>query len=374
MPQMTQVEDSLRKQALAVSSAIKAGGFSPSDKTLHALLDAIPTLIRLCSEDHESTYLNARWLQFTGRKIEDELRGGWVAGIHPEDVTKIFPRKREKEAAEGQPTSLKYRLQKSDGRYESVIEISVPLTLANGTRCGYLGCVDASDRRDSAKTQRDIAERLFQAQEAERTRIARELHDDIGQRLAILRIEMLRAGKPVSDLPGATHPGIKDLSDKVREIADKVATLSHQLHSPELEYLGVKTAIESACREFTKTHRIPAACFCDKVPANVDGLVGLSLLRLLQEALHNIVKHSGATKVEVRLTGSDDTLTLEIVDDGHGFDVEQARLAAGLGLISMRERMHMVGGELKISSAPGKGSRIVAHAPVTKSKQVMSSV
>jgi PAS domain S-box-containing protein len=217
---------------------------------------------------------------------------------------------------------------------------------------------------ESETARHELTRRLTNAQEKERTRIARELHDDIGQSLAILRIQMLRAGQPVSGMMGKRHPTITDLCNDLKLLAEKVSRISHQLHSSELEYLGLAVAIQSHCREFSVQYKIAVDCSCTNIPEDLDSLLALSLLRIVQEALHNAAKHSQAKSIQVAVKGSDTDLSLLIADDGVGFDLEGAKLAAGLGLISMRERIHLAHGQFEIVSAPGKGTRITARVPL----------
>jgi PAS domain S-box-containing protein len=218
--------------------------------------------------------------------------------------------------------------------------------------------------RESETARHELARRLTNAQEKERTRIARELHDDIGQSLAILRIQMLRAGQPVSGMIGKRHPTIPQLCDNLKLLAEKVSRISHQLHSSELEYLGLAVAVQSHCREFAEKYKIPVECTCARIPEDLDSLLALSLLRIVQEALHNCGKYSQAKSIQVALEGSVDELSLLISDDGVGFDLEEAKMAAGLGLISMRERIHLAGGEFKVIAEPGQGTCIVARVPL----------
>lgn len=223
----------------------------------------------------------------------------------------------------------------------------------------------AEDALEESETARhELARRLTNAQEKERTRIARELHDDIGQSLAILRIQMLRAGQPVSGMVGKRHPSITDLSNDLKSLAEKVSRISRQLHSSELEYLGLAVAIQSHCREFSAQYKISVECSCTSIPEDLDSLLAISLLRIVQEALHNAAKHSQAKSIQVQVKGSNNELSLLIVDDGVGFDLVGAKLAAGLGLISMRERIHLAHGQFAIVSAPGKGTRITACVPL----------
>jgi PAS domain S-box-containing protein len=223
----------------------------------------------------------------------------------------------------------------------------------------------AEDALEESETARhELARRLTNAQEKERTRIARELHDDIGQSLAILRIQMLRAGQPVSGIMGKRHPTITDLCNDLKLLAEKVSRISRQLHSSELEYLGLAVAIQSHCREFSAQYKIAMECSCTRIPEDLDSLLAISLLRIVQEALHNAAKHSQAKSIQVAIKGSDTELSLLIADDGVGFDLEVAKFAAGLGLISMRERIHLAHGQFAIVSAPGKGTRITASVPL----------
>jgi len=219
--------------------------------------------------------------------------------------------------------------------------------------------------QESESARHELSRRMMNAQEAERTRISRELHDDIGQSLAILKIQMLRAGQPSSDYPEKVHPGLKELVGRVDAIIDSVNRLSHDLHSSALELLGLAAAVENHCLECSEQLSIPIQCHCDKVAEKLESAIAVAFLRVVQEAIHNAMKHSRATGVLVRLSSSDRDLRLEISDDGIGFDIEATRLTAGLGLISMRERIHLIGGEFDIFSSPGRGTRIMARAPTT---------
>jgi PAS domain S-box-containing protein len=225
---------------------------------------------------------------------------------------------------------------------------------------------EITQRKQTEEAMASMSRKFIEAQEADRARIARELHDDIGQSLAVLKIQMLRAGQPVSDRPETNHASLQDLTGKLEKIIDGVSRLSHNLHSSELELLGLATAVKAHCRESSEQFGIPIRCSCDHPQEKMDSAVALAFFRLLQEALHNAMKHSEAKSIAVRLTASDQALSLDIVDDGVGFDIEQSRLAAGLGLISMRERIHLIGGDFQIHSAPRQGTRIMARAPIVK--------
>ena len=255
------------------------------------------------------------------------------------------------------PVALIFSLEQnsSDGNPRTILAVIEDLTDLRS----------AETARQSAEAARhEMAQRFPAAQENVRARISRELHDDIGQSLAILRIQMMRAGQPVSGMPGKVHPGMPELSGRLKDIAQKVSRLSHQLHSSELEYLGLAVAVQSHCREFSEKFKIKVECVCEGIPENLDSLLALSLLRVIQEALHNAGKYSGAKLITVNVCGSAGELLLLVTEDGVGFDVEEARLAAGLGLISMRERIHLAGGEFQIASKLAEGTRITARVPI----------
>ena len=224
----------------------------------------------------------------------------------------------------------------------------------------------AQNLQDAELARDDLSRRMMNAQEADRTRIARELHDDIGQSLAVLKVQMLRAGKPVSGHQEQTHAGLKELAAKLDEIILKVNSISHGLHSSALELLGLAVAVRSHCRECAEQLGIPVHCFCDEPEEKLDSMIALAFLRVLQEAMHNATKHSRATSITVRLTSSGGYVGLEVCDDGVGFDTDAASLAAGLGLISMRERIHLVGGDFELWSRPGRGTRVTARAAVVQ--------
>jgi len=178
----------------------------------------------------------------------------------------------------------------------------------------------------------------------------------------LLSVQLQRAGYPSEG--AKKQPSISDLCAKVKDIGVQVSRLSHQLHSSELEFLGLAVAVKGLCREFAEQYHIPIHCTCTEVPQQMDNDAALSLLRVVQEALHNIAKHSHATSVVVDLRRVHNELDLTISDNGEGFDTNKARSARGLGLVSMRERIHLIGGQFEIFSKAGEGTKIQARVPL----------
>jgi PAS domain S-box-containing protein len=196
----------------------------------------------------------------------------------------------------------------------------------------------------------DMSRRLIEAQEQERARIGRELHDDINQRLAMLAVELDQLHENPSELKSR----VQELRRQTTEISNDVQALSHELHSSKLEYLGVAAGIKSWCREFAKRQRMEVD-FTSDVATVLPFEVGLCLFRVLQEALHNAVKHSGVKRIEVHLTEHSGEVHLTVSDLGRGFDIDAAKQDSGLGLTSMRERVRLVNGTIEIQSKPMGG-------------------
>src|SRR6185312_10110977 len=220
-------------------------------------------------------------------------------------------------------------------------------------------------------TERKLAEaalsrarlKSIEAQEQERTRIARELHDDIGQRLALLTIELDQLQNNDNGLPAEVQERLEQLGRQSAEIASDTQSLSHELHSARLDYLGITAAVKGFCREFSKRQQIEVDFKSHDVPASVPSDISLCLFRVLQEGLHNSAKHSGAKNFVVRLWGAPNEICLSVRDSGAGFNSEAVNESLGLGLISMEERLELVNGTLYIDSRPNLGTTIYARVP-----------
>jgi signal transduction histidine kinase len=211
--------------------------------------------------------------------------------------------------------------------------------------------------------------KLLEAQEQERARIARELHDDINQRLALLSVEIQRM-KEVSPVTyGELRSRMDELGKRTSEISDVVQSLSHELHSSRLEYLGLVSAMKSFCKEFGDKHKVEIDFNSEGIPSGIPPEVSLCLFRVLQEGLHNGLKHSGVRFFEVKLNGSLSEIHLTVRDSGVGFDPELARGSQGLGLVSMQERVRLVKGTISITSRPQSGTEINVRVPLSAGVQ-----
>jgi signal transduction histidine kinase len=224
--------------------------------------------------------------------------------------------------------------------------------------------IDVTERKLAEQALADMTRKLIDAQEQERARIGRELHDDINQRLAMLSLELER----LQDHHPEVRSNLQELRKQTTEISDDVQALSHELHSSKLEYLGVVGGIKSWCKEFAERQRIEID-FESNVHSVLPFEVGVCLFRVLQEALHNAVKHSGVKYMEVQLSEQSSELHLIISDSGKGFDVEAATKGKGLGLTSMRERVRLVNGTIFIQSKPIGGTTIRVRVPLGSAQE-----
>jgi len=226
--------------------------------------------------------------------------------------------------------------------------------------------IDITERKVAEVALASVSRRLIEAQEQERTRIARELHDDIGQRLALLTIELEQLQQNSPDLPAEVRSRVGVLREQVSGVATDVQSLSHELHSSKLEYLGIATALRAFCEEFSDQQNVEVVFAHDEVPRTLPQGISLCLFRVLQEALHNAVKHSGARRFDVELRVTSNQIQLTVRDSGSGFDVAEAMKTHGLGLVSMAERLKLVDGQLSIDSQPQRGATICASIPLGK--------
>jgi signal transduction histidine kinase len=221
--------------------------------------------------------------------------------------------------------------------------------------CGVTGCW----RRDDEP--RDLSRRLIAAHEEERARLARELHDDVSQRLAVLSIELARL---VLAAAGGPHlEALNTVREELMRVSTDVRSLAYQLHPSVLDDLGLAGALRSECQRRQRHGGIPIAVDIGTLPSVVGRDQALCLFRVAQEALNNVVRHASAQSARVVLRGLNGGLHLAVRDDGVGFDPSEPRGRRTLGLASMSERVQLVNGTFGIDSAPGLGTEVLAWVP-----------
>ena len=318
----------------------------------------------MCDPQGKITYLNDRRIAFTGPDPDAGYGDSWIEYVHPDDRRNV-----EDVVSQGlkdhQPFSKEYRLRRSDGAFRWMFDVAMPRLNGDGSFGGFIGsAIDVTDQKLAQQALEKVSGQLIEAQEKERGRIARDLHDDIGQRLALLSIELDQANRTANESADSTKQRLKEIQQHCSEIAGDVQSLSHQLHSSRLDYLGIVAAIRGFCHEFSKQHEVNIEFTDRDVPADLPRELSLCLFRVTQEALSNAMKYSGIDRFALELCGTEDAVELVVSDAGVGFDVEEAKKTGGLGLHSMQERIHLVHGSLSVESKPGHGTKVIVWAPV----------
>jgi PAS domain S-box-containing protein len=226
--------------------------------------------------------------------------------------------------------------------------------------------LDNTARKLAEEAAHDLSGRLIEAQEEHQMQLARDLHDDLSQSLALLSIELEMFGQSRP----AERDQMKAFSAQVTRLSLEVHRLSHELHPTTLEQLGLVAALRGFCEEFGLAHKLAIEFTDQSVPQAVPQDTALCLYRIAQEALHNVAKHSRAAATRVDLVKDDGELRLTIDDDGVGFDPKATRANASLGLVSMSERARFVHGRLSVESHAGKGTRVEVHVPIAEADEL----
>lgn len=212
------------------------------------------------------------------------------------------------------------------------------------------------------KALQEIGGRVIAAQEEERKRIARELHDDLSQRLALLSVELQELGGEIDKAHARRR--LRRIQSQARDISTDIQTLSYKLHPLKLQHVGLSAAVQSLCNEISRNGNLKVAFIERDVPAHLSADITLCLFRITQELLRNCVRHSGAQLAHLYLRKVGDAICLTVSDNGCGFDAKSGVIENGMGLINMRERLNVVGGESEIVSHPRRGTCINISIPL----------
>jgi signal transduction histidine kinase len=234
----------------------------------------------------------------------------------------------------------------------------VGIVLGQSALIGWL-LYERQQRRRSEAEAHDLSGRLITGQEEERSRLGRELHDDVTQRLALLAIDVGREERNPTGIAA-----LRNIRKDLVRLSGDVHALSYRLHPSILEDLGLHAALKSECEHFSETCSFPVELSADGMPEHVPHDIALCLFRIAQESLRNAARHASASHVEIRVRRLDSGLQLTVTDNGLGFDSEQPRARASLGLASMRQRVALLGGKLKVDSQRFKGTTISAWVPL----------
>lgn len=280
--------------------------------------------------------------------------------VHPEDKPN-YVRALNSITAEVPGYKVVFRLPRRNGHTVWLEESGIGIFGLDGKLLKVIGITsDVTEVRESERTLRELSRRLITSQEEERRRVARELHDHIGQEAALICIQAQRIDSGVADQENTTHSDVHELYRKIKVLSGDISKLSHRLHSSELNFLGLAVAAERLCRDFASQFAVDVDYQSRPLPANLDGTRSIAFYRVLQEALQNVAKHSHASQVIVELQTIQNELVLKVKDNGCGFDLDKAGYESGLGLLSMQERMNLIGGHFSIASSQGKGTIVTA--------------
>jgi PAS domain S-box-containing protein len=294
--------------------------------------------------------------------------GDFAKCVHPDDRA-TFEQALQTARQSGTPYSAEFRIIRMDGEARWIAARGKFYMRPHGDVERMRGiATDITERKLAEEAFKGLSEELIRAQEEERRRIAREIHDDYQQRLAILCIEIDNLAAMPTKAGGMISQRLRGLWDQVSALSRDLHSLSHRLHSSKLDSLGLVSALSSLCNEFEEHHKISVSFSQEGVPRNFRGEAALALFRIAQEALQNVKKHSGATFADVRIALEDGEIHLSVSDPGLGFDQGPMALGRGIGLRSMEERMRTLGGRISVRSRPAEGTQIDAWVPCEDEK------
>jgi PAS domain S-box-containing protein len=337
-------------------------------------VDAAPTGMLMVGTDGIITLANIQMERLFGYRAE-ELIGHPVDDLMPARFRNEHPSLPRGFLASPEAPFLGGRDMfgcRKDGS-EFPVEIGLSPLRAEAGQSVLVSVLDMTERRraeselrESQRQLQELTSQLITAQENERRRIARELHDDLGQGLALLSVEIDLLGQKPPKSSDELRPRADAMSARVKQLSSSIHDLSHQLHPLKLEQLGLVAAVRGLCKELSHSHEVRIELVHDNVPEPMLPEAAVCLYRIVQEALRNVIRHSGARRAVVELRGTEDAICLRIRDDGAGFDPGAVATSGGLGLVSMRERLRAVQGEIVIASELAAGATIDAHVPLDR--------
>jgi PAS domain S-box-containing protein len=349
-----------------------------SERRFQFMADNAPVLIWMSGTDKLCTWFNKPWLDFVGRPMEKELGDGWTENVHRDDFDNCLRIYTESFDAR-RPFQIDYRIRRYDGEYRWISDRGIPLFDRRETFTGYVGsCVDITDRKNtemalqttasslrvSQESLQSLAGRLLTAQEEAAQSIARELHDVFGQKIALLSLKVSEIETLLPTQQKAAEEKLRSCREQIGVLAQDLHDFSRQLHPSILHELGLEVALRAECDAYAQRNGTTLAFSAENVPETLSEDISLCLYRVAQESLHNIWKHAESNRIGVVLRASNEEIELVVEDFGKGFDIEATKGKGGLGLISMQERVRLVGGSLAITTKAGDGTRVEVHVPL----------
>jgi PAS domain S-box-containing protein len=314
-------------------------------------------------EGQRFSYVSEHAVEMLGYPVAAWYEPNFLAShIHADDLHWVLAAY-EKQTRITEHFDLTFRMWADDGRLvwiQNLISLG-PDSKGNIKLHGFM--IDVSERKRAEEALKDLGGRLIAAQEEERRRVARELHDDFNQRLAVLSLELEQLGQKIQK-PAGLRESVKRLQAQAQEIATEIHRLSYNLHPSKLDHVGLAPAVKSLCTELTDSGKLKVDFHQTGFPAALNRDVTLCVFRIAQEGLRNCVKHSGAESARVVLTKTRNAVRLVVSDNGCGFNAKTPLMEKGLGFISMKERLHVLGGQMNVYSRPLRGTRIEVSVPL----------
>jgi PAS domain S-box-containing protein len=326
-------------------------------------VEAVEEMIAVVDREYRILLANRKYATMRNM-VKEKILGRFVHEVLNREVFEAIVKPKLDECFQGKVVryEMKYTYPELGERDMSISYF--PIEGATGVEGAACIFQDITERKQMEEALAGVSHKLIEAQEQERTRIARDLHDDIAQRLALLAVEIDQLQHNLPDSPPGLRNRMVALRDRTTQISNDVQTISHELHSSKLEYLGIVTAINGFCGDFAEQQKLEIDFKSYDVPKQLSREISLCLFRVAQEALHNAAKHSGVQHFTVQLWGEPDQIHLIISDSGSGFDFPAVLRAKGLGLTSMRERVRLVNGTIDVESRPKHGTTIHVHVPI----------
>jgi len=371
----------LRLEHARVEEALRA-----SEERFRTMTDVVPDLLWESEPDGTTPWYNARWYEYTGQTPAEARRTRWLDAVHPDDRARSAARDAHG-TERGGTLVQELRIRRHDGAYRWFLVRSEPLHDAGGCVVRWLGAAtDVHAQRTALEevecliaertSERDTLRRqLAGAEEAERRRLARELHDQLGQQLTAVSLGTSDALRLATTHDGAhaapDAPLVRRLAGLqalAREMQSTTRYLALELRPPELDDVGLESALETYVRQWSARYGVAAEVAATGLADHpLPTEVGSTLYRIAQEALTNVAKHAAATQVSVIVERRDAGVQLVVEDDGRGFDVEQiarrARTERRFGLAGIQERAMLVGGSVTLESSPGQGTTLFVRLP-----------
>jgi PAS domain S-box-containing protein len=340
---------------------------SKSEERFRLFMDHSPAVAWMKDEQGHYIYMSETYLSHFGIRREDR-QGKTDFEIYPHATAEVFRKNDQAALAAGEPIELIEEAIGLDGELYTWLGYKFPFQDTSGQL--FVGgiAIDVTERRKARESLQALTRQLIHTQEEERARISRELHDDFSQRLALLGIGLGQLWKRLPSDKIGERETLMGMLKATKELSTDLHTLSHELHSSRLEHVGLVSALQGLCKDVSEKQKIKVQFKGCELRFTIPKDVGLCLFRVTQEALSNVVKHSGAKSARVEFGANESLVTLQISDSGTGFDPSVKKPNAGIGLIGMNERLRLVGGQLRVNSEPNRGTEVLAEVPLVKTE------